>query len=275
MYETALQLNDGSSIPQLGLGLWKTPAEDAARTVATAIGAGYRHIDTAAAYQNEEGVGDGIRRAGVPRDSIFLTTKVWNTDQGYDETLRAFDSSLERLKMDAVNLYLIHWPSPTRGRYVDTWRALIQLKQEGRAKAIGVSNFTPEHLARLMSETGIVPVLNQVELHPHFQQRALRKVHAELGIATESWSPLGQGGVLTDPAIVDIARRHGRSPAQVIIRWHVQSGLIVIPKSVTPERIVENGAIDDFALTDDDVAAIAALDRADGRIGSNPDTATF
>lgn len=267
-----ITLNDGARMPQLGLGVWQTPPDEAAQVVKTAVEAGYRSVDTASAYRNERGVGEGLKAAG---GDVFLTTKLWNENQGYDETLKAFDASLGRLGRDTLDLYLIHWPSPHRGLYVDSWKALVKLQADGRVKSIGVSNFQPEHLERIIGETGVVPAVNQVELHPRFQQTALREVHARHGIATESWSPLGQGQLLTDPQIAAIAAKHGKTAAQVVIRWHLDSGLIVIPKSVTPARIRENIAVFDFALDDKDLAAITGLDSADGRIGPDPLTATF
>lgn len=274
-HEHHITLNDGAEIPQVGLGVWQTPNDGAADAVRTAIEAGYRHVDTAAIYENEDGVGDGIRQSGLPRGELFLTTKLWNDRQGYDSALKAFDESLKRLKTDYVDLYLIHWPSPQRGQYVDAWKALIRLKEEGRARSIGVSNFAPEHLDRIIAETGVAPALNQIELHPDFQQKALRDKHASLGVATQSWSPLGQGKLLDHPAITAIAARHGRSAAQVIIRWHIQSGLVVIPKSVTPSRIRDNFQVFDFHLDAADMAALAALDSPAGRIGPDPMTAAF
>lgn len=268
-------LNDGRSIPQLGFGVWQTPNDVAIEAVETALKTGYRHIDTAAVYRNESGVGEGLRVSGVPREEIFLTTKVWNDDQGFDETLRAMDASLSRLGTDYVDLYLIHWPSAYRGKFIDTWKALIRLREEGKAKSIGVSNFEGDYLEQIIAATGVTPALNQIQLHPRFQQKAMRAKHDELGIATESWSPLGQGTLLEDARIADIAARHGKSAAQVIIRWHLEMGFIVIPKSATPSRIVENYDVFDFTLSDDDKAAIAGLDAADGRIGSDPVTATF
>lgn len=273
--QPTVSLDDGRAIPQVGLGVWQTPDDGAAAAVSTAINAGYRHVDTAAVYENERGVGEGLRQSGVAREELFVTTKVWNADQGFDATLKAMDASLGRLGLDHVDLYLIHWPAPAKGLYVDTWRALVRLKEEGRAKSIGVSNFTAEHLDRLMAETGVTPVLNQIELHPRFQQRALRKAHAEQGIATESWSPLGQGKLLEDPVITKIAGKHGKTPAQVIIRWHIDNGLVVIPKSVTPSRIQANVDVFDFRLDEDDMAKIASLDAADGRMGPDPMTANF
>ncbi len=240
-----------------------------------ALDAGYRHIDTAAVYENEEGVGEGVRQSGLKRSDIFLTTKLWNTDQGYEQTLRAFDASLKRLGTDYVDLYLIHWPSAHRGLFVETWKAFVKLKEEGRAKSIGVSNFYPEHIERIVAETGVVPVINQIELHPDFQQREHRAFHAKHKIATQSWSPLGQGKLLGHPAIADIAKRLGRTPAQVIIRWHIDNGLVVIPKSVTPSRIAENFKVFDFKLSAEDLDTLNALDDAGARIGPDPMTATF
>lgn len=274
-HQPRISFSNGHSIPQVGLGVWKTPNDSAVTAVQTALEAGYRHIDTAAVYENEEGVGRGIRASGVARDEIFLTTKVWNENQGYDSTLRALDESLKRLGQDYIDLYLIHWPSPWRGRYVETWHALIKAQEDGRVRSIGVSNFTAEHLDRIIDETGVTPVLNQIELHPRFQQKRLREVHAQRGIKTQSWSPLGQGQPLSDPVIARIAEKHGRTPAQAIIRWHTDNGLIVIPKSVTPGRIVENFDVFGFALDAEDMAAIDGLDNPSGRIGSDPMTATF
>lgn len=273
--QTTISLNDGRAIPQIGLGVWRTPNDKAADAVATALSTGYRHVDTASVYENEDGVGEGLRRSDVPRDDIFLTTKVWNVDQGFDATLRAFDASLGRLGLDHVDLYLIHWPAPKLGHYVETWKALIRLREEGRAKSIGVSNFAAEHLDRLISETGMAPALNQIELHPRFQQKAMREANAERGIATQSWSPLGQGQLLSDPVIAKLAEKHGRTAAQIVIRWHIDSGLVVIPKSVTPARIEENFGVFDFGLDADDMAAIEKLDSADGRLGPDPVTADF
>ncbi|MFF1356769.1 aldo/keto reductase [Streptomyces sp. NPDC058297] len=266
-------LNNGVEMPQLGFGVWQVPDAEAETAVATALEAGYRSIDTAAIYGNEEGTGKAIASSGIARDKLFVTTKLWNADQGYDATLRAFDASLDKLGLDYLDLYLIHWPLPSKDSYVDTYKAFEKIYADGRAKAIGVSNFLPEHLERLLGETSIIPAVNQIELHPHLQQRAAREFHAEQGIATEAWSPLGQGkGLLEVPAIVAIAQKHGRTPAQIVLRWHVQLGNVVIPKSVTPSRIVENIDVFDFELDVEDIAAISALNE-DRRLG--PDPATF
>ncbi len=264
-------LNNGVAIPQLGFGVFLVPPGETATAVATALSTGYRHIDTARLYDNEREVGGAIGKSGVPRDEIFVTTKLWNSDQGYDAALAAFDQSLERLGFDYVDLYLIHWPLPKADRYVETWRALEKIAAEGRARAIGVSNFQIGHLRRLIDETGTVPAVNQVELHPHLTQAPLRAFHAERGIVTEAWSPLARGGdVLTDPRIAAIAHRHGKTPAQVILRWHLQVGTVAIPKSVTPSRIAENLDVFGFTLTHDEIAAIEALN-TDTRIGPDPD----
>lgn len=266
-------LNNGVEMPQLGFGVWQVPDDEAERTVTTALETGYRSIDTAAIYGNEEGTGKAIAAAGVPREDLFVTTKLWNDDQGYESTLRAFDTSLEKLGLEYVDLYLIHWPQPAKDRFVDTYKAFEKLAADGRARAIGVSNFLPEHLDQLLAETSVTPAVNQIELHPHLQQRAAREYHAEQGIATEAWSPLGQGkGLLEVPAIVAIAQKHGRTPAQIVLRWHLQLGNVVIPKSVTPSRIKENIEVFDFGLDIEDLAAISALNE-DRRVG--PDPATF
>lgn len=263
-------LNNGVAMPQLGFGVWQVPDDEAATAVATALEAGYRSIDTAAIYQNERGTGQAVAASGIPREELFVTTKLWNSDQGYDATMRAFDASLDKLGLDHVDLYLIHWPLPSKDAYVDTYRALEKIHADGRARAIGVSNFLPEHLERLIGETSVVPAVNQIELHPQLQQTASRETHARHGIATEAWSPLGQGkGLLEVPAIVAIARKHERTPAQVVLRWHLQLGNVVIPKSVTPSRIRENIDVFDFTLDPEDLAAIAALDE-NRRIGPDP-----
>ncbi|WP_129305696.1 aldo/keto reductase [Streptomyces sp. L2] len=266
-------LNNGVEMPQLGFGVWQVPDKEAERAVATALDAGYRSIDTAAIYRNEKGTGKAVASSGLRREDVFVTTKVWNNEQGYDATLRAFDASLKKLRLDYVDLYLIHWPVPAQDTYVDTYRALEKLHADGRARAIGVSNFLTPHLRRLLDETSVVPAVNQIELHPHLQQHQSRAFHAEHGIATEAWSPLGQGkGLLEVPAVVAIARKHERTPAQVVLRWHLQLGNVVIPKSVTPSRIRENIDVFDFLLDDEDLAAISALDE-DRRLG--PDPAAF
>ncbi|GGU30985.1 oxidoreductase [Lentzea flava] len=266
-----VKLNNGVEMPQLGFGVWQVPDAEATPAVSEAIRAGYRSIDTAAIYGNEAGTGAAVAQSGVAREELFVTTKLWNSEQGYDATLRAFDESLRKLGLDVLDLYLIHWPTPARDLYVDTWKAFVELQKEGRVRAIGVSNFQPAHLRRLIDETGVVPAVNQIELHPYLQQADLRAFHAEHGIQTEAWSPLGQGGeLLGDPVVTEIAARHQRSAAQVVLRWHLQLGNIVIPKSVTPSRIRENIAVFDFELAEEEMAALSTLDRG-GRIGPNPD----
>lgn len=274
MDQPKIEFNDGKTIPQIGLGVWQTPNEEAVPAVRKALEVGYRHVDTAAIYENEEGVGEGIRQSGVARGDIFLTTKLWNDRQSHDAALKAFDESLKRLGTDYVDLFLIHWPSPHRGTYVEAWKALVELKKQGRARSIGVSNFAEEHLERIIGETGETPVLNQIELHPDFQQKTLRAVHERLGMKTQSWSPLGQGKLLSNPDIARVAQRLGKSPAQVIIRWHLDNGLIVIPKSVTPSRIEENFKVFDFTLDADAKAVLDALD-GNNRVGPDPLTAKF
>jgi 2,5-diketo-D-gluconate reductase A len=264
-------LNNDVAIPQLGFGVWQVPSGDTAKVVRTAIEAGYRSIDTAASYRNEAGVGEAIRSAGVPRDELFITTKLPNPDHGYDSALRAFDASLAELGLDRVDLYLIHWPMPTRGKYVETWRALEKIYADGRARAIGVSNFHIPHLRRLFDETGIVPAVNQIELHPRLQQTVLREFHAEHGIVTEAWSPLAQGSLLTDATLAALAAKYGKSPAQLVLRWHLQLGTVAIPKSVTPSRIRENFDVFDFELAEDDLAALGEFDTGT-RTGPDPDT---
>lgn len=265
-------LNNGLTMPQLGFGVWQVPDAEAYSAVTTAIEAGYRSIDTARLYDNEKGTGRAIADSGVAREDIFLTTKLWNDDQGYDKALKAFDASLERLGTEYVDLYLIHWPAPERDAYVDTWKALERIHAEGRAKAIGVSNFTARTLERLVGETEVVPAINQIELHPYFSQAGMRAANADKGVLTEAWSPLGQGkGLLDDPVLAELGAKHGKSAAQVVLRWHLQLGNVVIPKSVTPSRIRENFDVFDFELTAEDIDRICSLDR-DGRIGPNPDT---
>ncbi|WP_281281045.1 aldo/keto reductase [Actinocorallia herbida] len=263
-------LNNGVTMPRLGFGVWQVGDDEAVTAVGLALDAGYRSIDTASAYGNERGVGRAVRAADLPRDEVFVTTKLWNADHGHDAALKAFDTSLAKLDLEYVDLYLVHWPMPARDDYVDTWRALERIAGEGRARAVGVSNFAVPHLERLAAETGLVPAVNQIELHPYFTQPELRAHHAAHGIATEAWSPLGQGrGLLDDPVLGRIAAAHDRSPAQVVLRWHLQSGNIAIPKSVTPSRIKENHALSDFTLTLEDMDSIDALDR-DTRYGPDP-----
>src|SRR6201996_4992765 len=265
-----LTLNDGASMPQFGLGVWQTPDGEAPEVVRTAIAAGYRSVDTAAIYGNEQGVGEGLKGA----EGVYLTTKLWNDRQGFDTTLRAFDESEKRLGR-RIDLYLIHWPRPDLDRYVDTWKAFIRLKQEGRVGSIGVSNFNADHLERIIAETGVVPAVNQIELHPRFQQKRLVEAHQKHGVVTESWSPLGRGSLLDDPAIGRIAQKHGKTPAQTIIRWHLDKGYVVIPKSANPGRIQQNIQVFDFHLDEDDLRVMEALDRKDGRTGPDPMTARF
>jgi diketogulonate reductase-like aldo/keto reductase len=264
-------LNNGVSMPQLGFGVFQVPPAETAQAVTRALDAGYRSIDTARAYGNERGVGEALAASGLPREEVFVTTKLWNSDQGYDATLAAFDASRADLGLDRLDLYLIHWPVPARNLYAETWKAMQQLYTDGRVRAIGVSNFQPAHLTRLMDDGGIVPAVNQIELHPALQQAELREFHAEHGIATEAWSPLAQGAVLKNPVIVAIAEKYGKTPAQVVLRWHLDLGNIVIPKSVTPSRIRENLDIFDFALTEGDIGEIARLDSGT-RTGPDPDT---
>jgi 2,5-diketo-D-gluconate reductase A len=263
-------LNNGVEIPQLGFGVFQVPDAETTAAVSAALEAGYRSIDTAAIYGNEAGVGRALADCGIARDDLFVTTKLWNADQGYDATLKAFDTSLDKLGLDHVDLYLIHWPTPARDLYRESWKAIEKLVTDGRIRAAGVSNFQPAHLERLIAGSDLVPAVNQVELHPGLQQRELRAAHARLGIVTEAWSPLAQGAVLEDEAITTIAARHGKSAARVVLRWHLQLGNVVIPKSVTPARIRENLDVFDFTLTDDEMTAIAGLDR-DLRTGPHPD----
>ncbi|MBQ0866885.1 MULTISPECIES: aldo/keto reductase [Streptomyces] len=264
-------LNNGVVMPQLGFGVFQVPDEETAPAVAAALEAGYRSIDTAAVYGNERGVGQALNASGLPREDLFITTKLWNDDQGKDKALAAFDASLDKLGLDYVDLYLIHWPTPARDLYVETYKVLEEVLASGRTRAIGVSNFRVPDLRRLKDNTGVTPAVNQIELHPALQQHELRAFHAEHGIATEAWSPLAQGAVLKDEPIVKIAGSHGVSPAQVVLRWHLQSGNIVIPKSVTPERIRQNLDVFGFELSDADMSAIAGLDRG-LRTGPDPDT---
>ncbi|WP_062214055.1 aldo/keto reductase [Streptomyces sp. NBRC 109706] len=268
-------LNNGVQMPQLGFGVWQVPDDQAEVAVGQALAAGYRSIDTAAIYGNEEGTGRALASSGLPREELFVTTKLWNTDHGHDKALAAFDLSLSKLGLDYVDLYLIHWPAPAHDNYVESWKALEKILADGRARAVGVSNFKPDHLRRLLDETDIVPALNQIELHPNFQQAESRAFHAEHGIVTEAWSPLGSGkGLLDDPELARIAAKHGRTPAQVVLRWHLQLDNVVIPKSVTPSRITENFDVFDFSLDAEDLAAIGALDTPN-RVGADPDEANW
>jgi diketogulonate reductase-like aldo/keto reductase len=281
-----LSLNNGVLIDQLGFGLYKVPAADASSLVAMALGTGYRHFDTAAMYGNEAGVaralgaavdsdggsgGSGESSPGLRREDVFVTTKVWNDDQGYDKTLRAFDTSMVNLGLDYVDMYLIHWPCARRGLFTETYRALETLYREGKVRAIGVCNFQPAHLDRLLESAEVVPAVNQVELHPWLQQAELREKHRGLGIRTEAWSPLGRGQVLADPVVIALAAEHGRTPAQIILRWHVQLGNIAIPKASSEKRIRQNLDVFGFSLSGRDMAALEELERGQ-RTGSHPDT---
>jgi diketogulonate reductase-like aldo/keto reductase len=268
-----VELNDGRAMPQLGFGVFQIPPADTAAAVGHALRVGYRHVDTAAAYRNEAQVGEAIRSSGLDREAVFVTTKLWNSDQGRDAARRALEASLDRLGFDAVDLYLIHWPAPARDRYLETWETLIELQRDGLARSIGVSNFEVDHLQRIIDATGVVPAVNQIELHPRLQQRELRGFHDEHGINTTAWSPLAQGGVLGDPPIVRLAGTYGKTAAQVILRWHLDLGNIVIPKSVTPKRIEENFGIFDFRLDEDAMRVMAQLDAGE-RIGPDPRTFT-
>lgn len=259
-------LNDGHRMPWLGLGVWQTPPSETAQVVEQAVEIGYRAVDTARLYKNEAGVGKGL----LAHPDIFVTTKLWNDEQGYDATLRAFEESAHRLQRDVVDLYLIHWAMPQQGLYVESWKALIELKRQGRVRSIGVSNFTEDHLSRIMDATGVVPVVNQIELHPFFQQKELRAFHKAYNIQTEAWRPLGKGAILGNDVIAQIACKHGKSAAQVILRWHLQNEIMVIPKSVNPQRMAENLDLFDFALDAEDLAAITQLDKRDGRMGADP-----
>jgi 2,5-diketo-D-gluconate reductase A len=266
-----LTLNNGVEIPQVGFGVFQVPDDETTVAVGQALAAGYRSIDTAAIYGNETGVGRAIAASGIARSDLFVTTKLWNSDQGYNSTLAGFDASLAKLGLDSVDLFLIHWPAPANDRYLDTWRALETLYADGRVRAIGVSNFLPDQLSRILDLGGTVPAVNQVELHPALQQREIQAFNAAHGIVTEAWSPLAQGAVLADPVIAAIAERVYRTPAQVVLRWHLQQGRVVIPKSVTASRIRENLDLFSFELTDADLVAIDSLER-DGRTGPHPAT---
>ena len=265
-----IEFNDGHSIPQLGFGVFRIPPEDAERLVTEAIEIGYRHIDTAWGYFNEEGVGAAVRNCGLDRDELFVTTKVWNSSQGRAPAVESFERSLETLGLDALDLLLIHWPAPANDLYTETWETFVELRESGRVRSIGVSNFEPEHIDRIVAATGVVPAINQIELHPFFQQRELRAYHAEHGIVTEAWGPIARGAVGDDPLLVTLASSYGRTPAQIALRWEIQHGIVTIPKSATPERIASNFDVFDFELSADDMAMIDALDRPDGRFGPLP-----
>ena len=270
-----LQLLDGNRIPQVGYGVFKVPADDTRRAVLEAFELGYRHIDTAAIYGNEEGVGAAIAESGIPRDELFITTKLWNDRHDGDEPRAALGESLDKLGLDAVDLYLVHWPTPARDNYVHAWERLIDLREQGLTRSIGVSNFLVPHLERIIAETGVAPVLDQIELHPAYQQREVVEWALARGIRIEAWGPLGQGkyDLFSVPAVADAAAAHGKTPAQVVLRWHLDKGNIVFPKSVRRDRLAENIDIVDFALTDDEIAAIDAIDPGDGsgRVSAHPD----
>lgn len=265
-----ITLNDGHRIPQLGFGVFKIDPDDTAEATLRALKVGYRHIDTAEMYGNERGVGQAVRDSGLARDEVYVTSKLNNGHHARDDAMRAFDQTMDDLGLDYLDLFLIHWPLPGVGDYVETWNALREMRDSGRVRSIGVSNFHPAHLRRIIDETGEVPAVNQVEVHPYLTQQEVRAANAEHGIATEAWSPIARGRVLDDPVVVDIADRLGRTPSQVTLRWHVQRGDIVFPKSVTPSRVEENFRLFDFELSDFDVESITALDRGE-RTGPNPD----
>ena len=270
-----IQLNDGASIPQLGLGVWQVEPDVTSKVVGWAIQAGYRAIDTAEGYNNEEGVGEAIRAAGVPRKELFITSKLRNGGHQRDFALSAFDGTMAKLGLEQIDLFLIHWPVPSQNKYVEAWKTLVELKQAGRIRSIGVSNFNLDHLDRIIGETGVVPAVNQIELHPRFQQRDKREYHDRHNIRIESWSPLGSGRLVTDPTLAAIGKKHNKSAAQVMIRWHLQEGLIVIPKSVNKERIAANIAVFDFELDGRDMETIRGMDSRAGRNGPDPATAAF
>ncbi|MEV6909951.1 aldo/keto reductase [Amycolatopsis sp. NPDC051071] len=267
-----VKLNNGVEMPQLGFGVFQVPDDETTAAVKTALDAGYRSIDTATIYGNEAGVGKALAESGIARDDLFITTKLWNSDQGYDATLKAFDASLAKLGLERLDLYLIHWPTPERDLYRDTWKAFEKLYADGRVRAIGVSNFQPAHLERLLDAGSVVPAVNQVEVHPYLTQAEVRAFDAKHGIATEAWSPLAKGGdLLGEDAVKSLAEKHGRTPAQVVLRWHLQLGNVVIPKSVTPSRIKENLDVFGFTLSEEDVASLSGLERGE-RTGPDPDT---
>lgn len=267
-----VRLLDDHPIPQIGLGVWQVPDDVATDACLTAFEAGYRHIDTAALYGNEEGVGRAIAASGLSREDVFVTTKVWNTDQGHDKTVAAMEASLRRLGLDYVDLYLIHWPTPARDLYVETWETVLELQQRGLTRSAGVSNFHGEHLRRVIDATGVTPVVNQIELHPWLPQREVRGIDADLGIVTEAWSPLASGGLVDDAQLAAIGAKYGKTAAQVMIRWHLQIGNVVLPKSVTPERIRENVEVFDFELDADDLITIEGMEDPSRRTGPDPDS---
>jgi 2,5-diketo-D-gluconate reductase A len=266
-----ITLNNGVEIPQLGFGVFQIEPGETVESVRTALDVGYRLIDTAQGYRNEEGVGDAVAGSGVPADDIFVTTKLTNSEHGRDKTLRAFDGSMRKLRLEVLDLFLIHWPQPKLDLYVETWKTFEELRRDGRIRSIGVSNFTIDHLQRLLDETGVVPAVNQVELHPRFPQEELRAFHAQHGILTEAWAPLGQGkGLLDEPVLAELGRSKNKTPAQVVLRWHLQLGNVVIPKSVTPSRIRENFDVFDFELDDAEMAQIGGLATGE-RLGPDPE----
>ncbi len=270
-----ISFHDGHKISQLGFGMWQVAEATAVETLLVAMKAGYRAIDCAQIYHNEAPLGEAIKKCGLKRSDLYITTKIWNEEQGRDKTLTSFDVSMKKLGLEKLDLLLIHWPSPHRNLFTETWKTLIEIKKSGRVDSIGVSNFREEDLKKIMDASGVIPVVNQIELHPRFQQKTLRAYHEEFGIRTESWSPLGQGHVIADPVLKKIADKHKKTSAQVIIRWHIESGLIVIPKSVTPERIRENFDVFDFKLDADEMKLIEKMDDKNGRIGPDPGTAAF
>ena len=270
-----LKLNDGTTIPQIGLGVWQVDPDITAKVVRWGIEAGYRLIDTAEGYRNEEGVGEAIRSAGVPRNELFITSKLRNGAHQRDAALRAFDDTMKKLGIDRIDLFLIHWPVPSQNKYVEAWKTLVELQKAGRIKSVGVSNFNQDHLERIIGETGVTPVVNQIELHPRFQQRDKRDFHARHNIHIESWSPLGSGRLLADPTLEKIAKKHGKSVAQVIIRWHLQEGLVVIPKSINQDRIAGNFDVFGFELDGEDMQTIRGMDSSNGRTGPDPAAAAF
>lgn len=273
--QPTITLNDGKTIPQLGLGVWQVPPEITKRVVSDALKAGYRSIDTAEGYNNEEGVGEALRDSGLARDDVFVTSKLRNGAHKRDKALAAFDETMSKLAIDKLDLFLIHWPVPGQNNYVEAWKTLVELQQSGRVTSIGVSNFDQNHLEEIVQATGVVPVVNQIELHPAYQQRDKIAYHQDKNIRIESYSPLGQGEAMKGKVITDIAKKHGKTPAQTIIRWHLDQGHIVIPKSVTQSRIVENFEVFDFKLDADDLAQIAKLDDPNGKMGAKPATANF